>query len=148
MLTLKHKPHPRELMPWSSRMLLAFTPMTGPATHSSTLPAESSSSASSLSTPFRPRLRLLPCPPQTPQLCLLSHMPGLECLPCPEVEIHTGLGAQTIQCSQMTHFITTPLHSSLVGHFWLAVSNVLINPAFQTSRKTAMPRVEEWKHLF
>lgn len=133
----KHMSHPREVMPWSSRMLQVFIPMKCPATYSSTLPAESSPGVSPLSTTFQPCLRLLPYPPQTPQLCS-RYMPGLECLSCPEVEMHTGLGAGTTQYPQMPHFTTTMLHSSVVGHIWLAVSNVL-TVLFKSQEKLQCP---------
>lgn len=108
-----------------------------PATCSPTLLAGSSPRASFLSTPFHPHLRLLPGPPQTPKLC--SHPTlGLEGLSCPEAE--TQWGAGTAQCPQVTHFTNATLHSCAVGHIWLAVADVPINPAFQISGKTAMPR--------
>lgn len=107
-----------------------------PATYSLTLPAPSPR-LSLLSTPFHPHLRLLPGPPQTPQLCARPTL-GLECLSCPEAEILRG--ARTAQCPQVTHFTNATLHSSAVGHIWLAVADVPINPAFRISSKTAMPR--------
>ena len=108
-----------------------------PATYSPTVPAGSSPRLSLLSTPFHPHLRLLPGPPQTPQLCTRPTL-GLECLSCPEAEIQRGAG--TAQCPQVTHFTNATLHSSAVGHIWLAVADVPINPAFRISSKTAMPR--------